>query len=360
MTPLALNGRFLTRPVTGVDRFAVELMDAYVAALPAGAPRLRVLAPQAPLVNQPAFLAHSELVRVGRRQGHAWEQLELPRAAGQAPLLNLCNTAPALRQQQMLVVHDAATMANPANYSLAFRSWYRLMLGTALKRSRVVATVSAFSAGELSRYFGRAVRDIEVIPESGEHILREAADASVLQRLGLVGRPFVLAVGSQSPNKNFGAVLAAMAQIGTGAGAVPLVAVGGSNAKVFAQSTDTGPGIVRTGYVTDAQLRALYEAASCFVFPSFYEGFGLPPLEAMTCACPVVVSRCASMPEVCGDAALYCDPHDPTTLATELRRVLGSESLRTELSAAGAARAAQFTWARAATVFDGIVQRHFP
>jgi glycosyltransferase involved in cell wall biosynthesis len=66
------------------------------------------------------------------------------------------------------------------------------------------------------------------------------------------------------------------------------------------------------------------------VFPSFYEGFGLPPLEAMTCACPVIVSRCASMPEVCGDAALYCDPHDPATLAEQLRRLLGSEQLRAE------------------------------
>lgn len=355
MSGLVINGRFLTRPLTGVDRFAIELMDAYAAALPAAAPAPRVMTPDAPLSSQPAFLGRSELLRVGRRQGHLWEQLELPRAAGQAPLINLCNTAPALRHQQMVVVHDAATVANPANYSLAFRSWYRLMLGGVMKRSRVVATVSAFSAGELNRHFGRALRDIEVIPESGEHILRETADTSTLQRLGLMGQPFVLAVGSQSPNKNFGAVVAAMAQLG--ADAVPLVAVGGGNSKVFAASSESGPGIVRTGYVSDAQLRALYEAASCFVFPSFYEGFGLPPLEAMACGCPVVVARSASMPEVCGDAALYCDPHDPTTLAVVLRQLLGSESLRAQLRAAGAARAALFTWARAAEVFADIVQR---
>ncbi len=357
MSGVIINGRFLTRPLTGVDRFAIELIEAHSAALPAGAPQPRVMTPDAPLVNQPAFASRFELQRVGRRQGHLWEQLELPRAAGDSPLVNLCNTAPALRRQQMVVVHDAATVANPGNYSLAFRSWYRLMLGSAMKRSRVVATVSAFSAGELSHHFGRALKDIEVIPESGEHILREAADPSTVQRLGLAGKPFVLAVGSQSPNKNFGAVVAAMAQLG--ADAVPLVAVGGGNSKVFADSSVAGPGIVRTGYVSDAQLRALYEAASCFVFPSFYEGFGLPPLEAMTCACPVLVSRCASMPEVCDDAALYCDPHDPSTLAAELRRVLGSESLRAELRAAGAARAAQFTWARAAEVFADIMKRRF-
>ncbi len=356
MTALNINGRFLTRPLTGVDRFAVELMDAYTVARPA-APRPRVLVPQVALVNQPAFIDRSELVTVGRRQGHAWEQIELPRAAGTAPLINLCNTAPALHRQQMIVVHDAATVANPTNYSLAFRTWYRLMLGAALKRSRVVATVSAFSAGELHRHFGRPLTDIELIPESGEHILRVAADASVVERLGLTGRPFVLAVGSNSPNKNFGAVAAAMAMLGNDA--VPLVAVGGGNNKVFAETASAGAGILRTGYVSDAQLRALYEAASCFVFPSFYEGFGLPPLEAMTCGCPVVVSRCASMPEVCADAALYCDPHDPATLAAELRRLLAAQSLRLELREAGIARAAQFTWARAASVFAEIVQRRF-
>ena len=355
MSGFLINGRFLTRPLTGVDRFAIELLEAHSAGLPSGAQPPRVMTPDAPLVNEPTFASRCELLRVGHRQGHLWEQLELPRAAGDAPLVNLCNTAPALRRQQLVVVHDAATVANPGNYSLAFRSWYRLMLAGVMKRSRVVATVSAFSAGELSHHFGRALSAIEVIPESGEHILREAADPSTLQRLGLTGKPFVLAVGSLSPNKNFGAVVAAMAQLGDQA--VPLVAVGGGNSKVFAATSASGPGIVRTGYVSDAQLRALYEAASCFVFPSFYEGFGLPPLEAMTCACPVIVSRCASMPEVCGDAALYCDPHDPATLASELRRLLGSESLRTELRAAGAARAAQFTWARAAAVFADIVKQ---
>jgi glycosyltransferase involved in cell wall biosynthesis len=355
MSGFILNGRFLTRPLTGVDRFAIELMEAHIAALPERAAQLSVMTPDTPLVSRPAFAGRADLMRTGHRQGHLWEQIDLPRAAGEAPLVNLCNTAPALRHRQMVVVHDAATVANPGNYSLAFRSWYRLMLAGVMKRSRVVATVSAFSAGELSHHFGRALKDIEVIPESGEHILREAADTSTLQRLGLTGQPFVLAVGSLSPNKNFGAVVAAMAQLGNDA--VPLVAVGGGNSKVFAASSASGPGIVRSGYVSDAQLRALYEAASCFVFPSFYEGFGLPPLEAMTCGCPVLVSRCASMPEVCGDAALYCDPHDPVTLATELRRVLGSAGLRAELRAAGAARAAQFTWARAAEMFNQIVKQ---
>jgi glycosyltransferase involved in cell wall biosynthesis len=95
-------------------------------------------------------------------------------------------------------------------------------------------------------------------------------------------------------------------------------------------------------------LRALYENAACFIFPSFYEGFGLPPLEAMHCGCPVIVSDRASLPEVCGDAAVYCDPDDPADIARQLRLVLTSSELRRELREAGFARARSFGWQRSA------------
>jgi glycosyltransferase involved in cell wall biosynthesis len=100
--------------------------------------------------------------------------------------------------------------------------------------------------------------------------------------------------------------------------------------------------------VTDGELRALYENAACFVFPSLYEGFGLPPLEAMHCGCPVIVSERASLPEVCGNAAVYCNPDDPADIAAKLRLVLTTASLRAELRDAGLARAREFSWARAA------------
>jgi glycosyltransferase involved in cell wall biosynthesis len=138
-----------------------------------------------------------------------------------------------------------------------------------------------------------------------------------------------------------------------------LVAAGGGNNRVFAAAAVSDPRLVSTGYVTDGQLRALYEHAACFVFPSFYEGFGLPPLEAMCCGCPVVASERASMPEVCGEAALYCDPADPASLAKQLRRVLDSTALQAELRAAGHARAASFSWDRAARQFGELLEANF-
>jgi glycosyltransferase involved in cell wall biosynthesis len=112
---------------------------------------------------------------------------------------------------------------------------------------------------------------------------------------------------------------------------------------------------LETGYVTDAQLRALYERAACFVYPSIYEGFGIPPLEGMTCGCPVLVSRAASLPEICGTGAAYCDPHDPDDIARQLYLLLSSKSARDDLRAAGLARAREWTWAKAARRLDEIV-----
>jgi glycosyltransferase involved in cell wall biosynthesis len=136
---------------------------------------------------------------------------------------------------------------------------------------------------------------------------------------------------------------------------VKIVLAGGSNSRVFGGKPLDHENLVLAGYVTDGELRALYERAECFLYPSFYEGFGLPPLEAMHCGCPVVVSRRASLPEVCGPAARYCDPDDSHDIANQVRTVLSSADLRRELVEAGRERAAGFSWADAASRLEEIL-----
>jgi len=350
---VVINGRFLTRKASGVDRFAIELLRAW---LPLQRRPIRAVMPdRARAVDSEAF--DLPVQTVGALTGHAWEQLDLPRYCRDEMMLNLCSSGPLLHKRQLVVLHDANTMANPWIFNFAYRNWYRWLFAGLMRRAHIVATVSKFSASELMRYIGgRPAARIEIIYESGEHILRAASDPRVLERLALVDRPYVLAVGNRSPNKNFAGIVKAAAML---AGLdIQVVAAGGGNSRVFAGAPLSGRNLVLAGYVTDGELRALYENALCFVYPSFYEGFGIPPLEAMHCGCPVVASNSSSIPEVCAEAALYCDPSDPQDIAHQVQRALMSRPLRGELREAGYARTRQFSWATAAQQLEEILTRN--
>jgi glycosyltransferase involved in cell wall biosynthesis len=343
---LAINGRFLTQSVTGVQRYASETLIALDRLIGAGAcagkgidvelltPRQRTWTPN---------LAHIPIKQIGRLEGHAWEQLELPLHSGRRFLLNLCNTAPALKRSQAVVIHDVATFAMPHTFSPSFRLWYQLLLPLLGKRARKIITVSKFSKSELTRLCQIPPEKLTVIHESGEHILRQQTDAGIIESHGLHRRPYVLAVSSLNPSKNFGALVRAAEQLNNNG--FDLVVAGAANPKVFRRSQSSpSHRIVYLGYVSEGELRALYESAACFVYPSLYEGFGLPPLEAMACGCPVIASHASSIPEVCGEAALYCDPRNPSDIADKIQRLMGNPALRNQLRVKGRERSAMFSW----------------
>jgi glycosyltransferase involved in cell wall biosynthesis len=252
-----------------------------------------------------------------------------------------------VKRAQLVTLHDAGAFATPGSYSFLFRTWYRISFRVLAHRAAAITTVSAFSKAELARYCCPPGREIHVVSEGGDHVHHVEPDQSVLRTHGLRPQAYVLAVGSMSRHKNFAVVDAAMQLLP--ASGFDFAVAGDANAAVF--GSDGAPRVVgfkRLGYVPDAELRALYESAGCFVFPSLYEGFGLPPLEAMACGCPVIASSAGSIREVCGDAALYFDPQDPASLAVQIGRVMNDPGLREELRERGKRQAARFTWARAA------------
>lgn len=356
MTRVLVNGRFLGQRTTGAQRYARELLKAIDIVLGErigqSISSFTVLTP--PGTPRSLQLTAMAVREIGRFQGHLWEQVELAGHSRQDLLLNLCNTAPLAGRRMIATILDASVYAVPEAYSLPFRTWYRILIPMLARRSRRVVTISDFSRTELQRYAGIPAARISVIPASGEHILEVAADASVLDRLRLRSHGFVLAVSSRSSHKNVAGVARAAALL-TGRD-LEVVLAGGSNSRVFNEEAGAGHARLRSiGYVSDAELRALYQHAACFVYPSFYEGFGLPPLEAMTCGCPVVVSRAASLPEVCGEAAMYCDPHDPADIARAVNEVVSDAVLRDDLRRRGAERAALFSWKRSACAMLDIV-----
>ncbi|WP_172200212.1 glycosyltransferase [Saccharibacillus qingshengii] len=348
-TRIYINGRFLKASVTGVQRYAYELLRTIDRLIGRDDPAVRgyefiVLAPTGDIHE--LGTRHMEVRQEGRFNGQLWEQISLPSLAKDGFLLNLCNAAPLFKRKQAVTLHDAAVYSVPDTYSAAFKLWYKLMFRTLGRTAPLILTCSSNSKEELVRHCGIRSDKIKVIYHGKEHVLQTGTAPKFPAEQGLE-RPFVLAVSSQSPNKNFRSIVRAAELIGDQG--FDFVIAGGTNPKIFKSAdTELGDNVRHVGYVEDEELRTLYDSASCFVFPSFYEGFGFPPLEAMACGCPVVVSDTASLPEVCGDAVLYCDPNSPEDIAQKIAKVMGDPELRNEMKQKGLAQAANFSWEKCA------------
>jgi glycosyltransferase involved in cell wall biosynthesis len=243
----------------------------------------------------------------------------------------------------VITIHDAGILSTPNAYTFGYRNYYKTLQRFLSATATHVITVSEFSRREISRFFRIPLEKITSTMLSGEHILRYEPAPSMLARHQLRPGEYILAVGSKNPNKNLrGLLLASEYLRSSGA---DFVFAGGANRSIFPDARVASVDIKELGFVNDNELRTLYENAACFVFPSLYEGFGLPPLEALTLGCPVVVSSTASLPEVFGGLAAYCDPHAPADIARQITRVMqGNHPSR----AAMLSYASQFTWQRCA------------
>ena len=350
---LWINGRFLGRKITGVERVAHEILRAisenFLTAngLHHGEQfEVQVHWALPPNFNGPLpdYGASWPRETLGSVNGHAWEQWCLARHQPSDWLLNLCNTAPIFRARQIIFFHDAQVFALPKNFDWRFALWYKVMLHIAGRRAQLILTNSEFSKKELNRYTGIALEKFHVAHLGVDHVMRlKPLLPAAIQNLG-IDKPWVLAVSSASPNKNFASAVQAAQRCNT-----HLVIAGQSASHVFQQTVLDSRQVTELGYVSDNELAGLYQSANCLLYPSFYEGFGLPPLEAMRLGCPVVLSRTSSMPEVCGSSPSYCEPSDVDSIATALQGLLSlPPKERMNLSAAGQAHAAQFTWQRCA------------
>ena len=362
MTPkVLLNGRFLRQPVTGVQRFSKEIVNAIDHLVACGAwPDTEILLsrPATPGQEQPDLPVYGRLRlrQVGRTQGHVWEQTELPSAARGGVLINLANTAPLLAgRRQVVVIHDAGVFDTPESYSLRFRTLYKAVQRGLVAAGARIVTVSEFSRARISMRFGLDPRQIAVTYEGADHILRVPADSGVLQRHGLRPRTFALVVGSRVAHKNLDALRETADMLKRRGMTIALV--GGFYPGVFRRGAHAALAERHLGRVTDAELRALYEAAACLLFPSRYEGFGLPPVEAMACGCPVLAAGGGAVEEICGSDALYFTDGAGRVLIDVVERLLDENGLADDLRRRGQARAASLSWGAAARALGEAVQQ---
>jgi glycosyltransferase involved in cell wall biosynthesis len=326
---VTINGRFLSHRVTGIERYAREVMAR-------GSQLATVAAPRNP---------------VRGLRGHLWEQTILPARIGHDLLWSPRNTGPLAVAKQVVTIHDCAFRDQPEGFSRKFAAWYHWLVPKLARRVRRIITDSKFSRDRLIEYC-RIPRDkIVAIPLGVDQRFRPLTAEVIAQTRAHLGLPprYVLHVGCQVPRKNSRRLLEAWKMVSREHPELCLVLVGAAD-PVF---RDTGlgrlpPSVVLTGYVADAYLPAVYGGAELFVFPSLYEGFGLPVLEAMACGTPVLTSNATSLPEVAGNAALLVDPRSVESLAEGLHRLLSDSALRDTLARRGLERAGSFTWDRTA------------
>jgi glycosyltransferase involved in cell wall biosynthesis len=349
-----VNAKFLTQPLTGVQRYALELTEALDDLIDRGvidnnALSLRLVGPRG-VQSHGLDLKHIPVTSVGRLQGELWSQLELAYRARGRLLWSPGNTGPIYHDKHVVTIHDVSVLDHPEWFSRRFSAWYSFLLPRLAKNAAHILTVSEFSRKRLSQTLGLDTNCISVVPRpisSRFRPMKTTIIDQVLTRLALP-RNYVLSLGSLEPRKNIARLLEAWSLLLARkalAEDVHMVVVGGKSSLYRNVNLTSVPDrVLFTGYVADEHLPALYTDALAFVYPSIYEGFGSPPLEAMACGAPVVASSSTSIPEVVGRAALLVDPLEVESIADGIRSILEDPNLRETMRIAGLERAKLFNW----------------
>ena len=336
MTPphrLHVNGKWLVQRVTGTQRYATEVVRAIIAT---EATDLVLHVPAGTVV--PDWAQESDRVEIRRSPvgGVLFEQVYLPIVTAGKMLLNFAGPAPLVKRRQLVTMHDATPFRHPHTFTKGFVAFYRVMYTVLGHTARRLVTVSHFSARELNDVLGIPLSRFVVAGCSADALTDVVPVPPDLD----VTNPYYLVVGTLAVHKNLPAPVEAIVTSGRS-----VVVVGASgDRQAFSEGSDMPRGTVIAGRVDDAELAWLYRNARALVFPSKYEGFGLPPLEAQKLGCPVVTSFAAALPEVVDDAGLYFDPDVPASLIDALDRLESDESLGRDLRSRGLVNAERYSW----------------
>jgi glycosyltransferase involved in cell wall biosynthesis len=352
---VAIDARTLGSPKTGDRTYCLNLLRGLAAVQPEG----EFLLYTDRQTGLPEGLpANFRQVVLRAPQRGLWTPWSLPRDLGRrsADLLHVQYIIPPFAPCPVITtIHDISFRRHPEWFPLKHRLLLNLLIPIAARSAAHVITGSEYTRADLIDAYDLPPEKVTVTPYAADPIYRpmdrEEAKRAVSQRFGLRG-PFVLAVGVLQPRKNLSRLIRAFCRIAKEVPhALALVGKPGwAHESLHRAATASGlrSRLKFTGYVPDADLPFLYNAAELFVYPSLLEGFGFCALEAMACGTPVVTSSVSSLPEVVGDAALMIDPTDEEALAVAIHRALTDEPLRERLREAGFARAAQYSWERTA------------
>jgi glycosyltransferase involved in cell wall biosynthesis len=360
-----VNGRFLQQPITGIQRYGRELLQVWdelidIGEIDSNQVTIEVLVPRAKL-DAPQ-LRHIKVRQVGRFQGQLWTQLELPAQSRDGLLFSPDNLQPLLAPllgPSVVTVHDLTFKLFPRAHTTPFRLLYGLLISNGIRNATALITCSEAEKKNILGHYPSARDRIAVVHLGAKSAQRPAANEVEKPDQQPTER-YMLWVGSLISRKNpQGAIDAAL--LVNQQMRLPLIVVG-SGHRGMQKTHIRAPGndgvIQLANRISSSEdVIELYRNAVCLLFPTFYEGFGLPALEAMAYGCPVVTSDIPVMREVCGDAALYCNPNEPGDIADKVKMLAQSSEMREQLRRRGFGRAAQFSWERCARETFEVLRR---
>ncbi len=379
---VAVNALFLHYPHSGIGQYLIQLTNELGRQYPDDEYRLLVSGHAAEAPPFPSNVTIEPIIKRspgGQRVAKfLWEQRGFPHVGRQrgADIFHVPYFATPLTQPvpTVVTIHDVIPLRLSVYKTSGLLQAYNALISYASRRAPLILTVSQYSRRDIEATLGIPAERIRVVLEAAGPQYRPVEDPETLaaarERYRL-GKRYILYVGGFDDRKNVGALIQAFARLLAEQEEPELqLMLAGDTARLGgATYPDWRPlaqklGVmahIRTGYVAEADLPVLYSAASAFAFPSLYEGFGLNPLEAMACGAPVICSNRTSLPEVVGSAALLVDPEEPEALAASIAQVLSDAEFRAALRERGLARAAEFSWKRAATethaVFEEALKR---
>lgn len=337
------NTRFLAHELTGVQRYTTEVLR-----------RLSI----------PVREIHPENWPSEGIAGHLWEQFALPFLINDGLLWNPTCPGPVAARNQIVTVHDLTAIERPEWFDRKYALWHRALTPLALQRCRHIIAVSHYTATRIKDRYSIPDEKISVVHNGVDQRFSPSSEngiARMRQRLDLPDGPYVLSLSAIEPRKNIHRTLRVWDQIQEDLPEkIHLVLAGGAGRPTIFHNysiSSVPDNVYFTGYVDDDVLPDLYSGAEAFIYPSLYEGFGLPVLEAMACGTAIITSNTTSLPEVVGEAGIRVDPTSDQDLYEGLGRILGDADLREQYALKGKERAASFRWQDTADKTESILRQ---
>lgn len=330
---ICVNTRALQAPLTGVQRYTSSMLH---------------------LIGSDMIELYPK-EHLGQVSGHLWEQFVVPIKSKNRPLWSPANTGPIGYSNQVVTIHDASVLDHPEWFEKKFSTWYQYLLPRLIRSVRSVITDSDFSKERILHHVGVSPEKIRVTPLGIDTIFQSAevefSKEELMRTIG-VDQEYVLCVGSIEPRKNLVNLIDAWMLVPSQVRCGYLLLVVGGKGHAFRdlQINSIPEDVKFIGRVDDVMLPALYRYATIFAYPSLYEGFGLPVLEAMACGTPVLTSNTSSLPEVVGKAALLIDPTNKESIADGLSSLLTDIKLRSIYRDLGWEHSKLFKWERTAAM----------